>query len=87
MKLTYRGHSYETSAPNQSGASVEQTKVKMIYRGHSYYAVPGSSVAAEAVETSVSATLIYRGHTYERKLRLPKIAQTVRAFNWRYQSA
>ncbi|WP_019498028.1 DUF4278 domain-containing protein [Pseudanabaena sp. PCC 6802] len=87
MKLTYRGISYEVSAPIQpNSVPKEQPKFKLIYRGNTFDYTPRPMVVPEAEETDWSTvTLIYRGNTYERRLPPPKPYQKPRAINWRWQ--
>jgi hypothetical protein len=87
MKLTYRGNSYETSAPIQLASdSKDRPKLKLIYRGCTFDYTPHPLVVSKEVETDRPiATLIYRGNTYERRLQPPKPYQKPQAINWRWQ--
>jgi Domain of unknown function (DUF4278) len=87
MKLPFRGYSYEVPAPIPRGyASKNKSQMKLIYRGEVYNYTPRPVVISGAVEPEgMTVTLIYRGNTYERKLRSPKAYQEPRAINWRYQ--
>jgi hypothetical protein len=85
MKLTYRGISYEVSAPVQlSSDSTEQPKIKLIYRGNTIDYVPPVVVSVDKTDWP-TATLIYRGNTYQRKIQPPQPYQKPRAINWRWQ--
>jgi hypothetical protein len=87
MKLTYRGNSYETSAPIQLASdSIDRPKLKLIYRGCTFDYTPRPLMVSKEVETDRPiATLIYRGNTYERKLQPPKPYHKPQAINWRWQ--
>ncbi len=89
MKLTFRGNSYETSAPIQLASdSTDQPKIKLVYRGHTLDYTSRPVVVSEEVETDgPTVTLIYRGNTYERKLQPPKPYQKPHAINWRWKRA
>lgn len=89
MKLTFRGNSYETSAPIQLASdSTVQPNLKLTYRGCTFDYTPRSLVVSEEVETDgATATLIYRGNTYERKLQPSKPYQKPQAINWRWKRA
>jgi hypothetical protein len=87
MKLTFRGNSYESSAPMQiSFDSTDRSSVKLLYRGNAYYTTSPSAIASQALATDEPrVTLIYRGNSYERKLQSLKPDRKSRAIDWRYQ--
>lgn len=99
MKLTYRGHSYEVSAPTQPSSMTSQADLKLTYRGHTYEhrypttvmskAVSKAMVKAgsEATETyRTTLTLLYRGQTYKHQLQTTtRLSNQFRLPNWRYQ--
>jgi hypothetical protein len=87
MKLTYRGHTYE-SAPVQPSLTLDQSKIKLIYRGQTYYTSLRSVAVYEAIELNEkTVTLTYRGYTYKRKLQLSNLDQRLHSINWRYQAS
>ncbi len=79
MQLIYRGYSYEAYRRNsykvqpstQLGSdSKNSSKVKLIYRGVKIdYIPPPVNIFEEDTTDWDSVTLIYRGNTYERKVR------------------
>lgn len=88
MQLTYRGNSYEVHTPIQLGSdSKDRSKVKLIYRGVTIYV--SSPVKAPEVDKTdwPTATLIYRGNIYERKIQPPNPYQKTCAINWRWKFA
>jgi hypothetical protein len=89
MKLTFRGHSYEVSAPIQLDSdSTGQPQIKLTYRGHAYNSTPRFAVTSKVVEVDAPAvTLLYRGNIYKRQLQSSRLYQKPHAINWRYQES
>lgn len=86
MKLTYRGHAYEVPAPVKfSSDSTTQPKIQLSYRGNRYHYTRGCVVSEDAGTDEITATLIYRGSAYKRRLQLSKLYQQFRTINWRHQ--
>ncbi|MBE9030637.1 DUF4278 domain-containing protein [filamentous cyanobacterium LEGE 11480] len=73
MKLLYRGASYTINNQSaQSPSAVDssrQADVRLTYRGSSYERQPESVLVAATAKANVStATLMYRGQTYDRRV-------------------
>jgi hypothetical protein len=83
MTRTDHGISYKVSAPVQAySIPVDTPKIKLFYRGSVFDYIPRPMVIAQ--EWWPTVTLIYRGVTYERKIRPFKLYQKPRAINWRW---
>jgi hypothetical protein len=83
MKRTYRGISYEVSAPvRHSSDPVDNPQIKLFYQGNVFDYIPRPVRIAQ--EWWPTVTLIYRGVSYERKIPPLKPYQKPRAINWRW---
>lgn len=89
MKLPFRLNLSEVPAPIQLASDSTAHQMKLIYRGNTFYYIPRPVVVSGKVETEdeSTVTLIYRGNTYERKLKPLKPYQEPRAINWRWNRA
>jgi hypothetical protein len=64
--------------------ATDRPKIRL--RGSIFFYTPRPILIAEAVETDgATVPLIYRGNTYQRKLKTPKSYRKPRAINWRWQ--
>lgn len=82
MKLTYRGHSYDSSQPIQPPY---QGSVKMIYRGHTYERTLKLAPAYDHLQ-GPTVTLIYRGQIVSHVLA-PRPRSKPAVINWRFAMA
>ncbi|NEQ54801.1 MAG: DUF4278 domain-containing protein [Leptolyngbya sp. SIO3F4] len=84
MQLTYRGNTYNMTAPIQSDSVVNaQSNIKLTYRGQQYNYTP--PIALSDASASQVVTLTYRGNTYTLKLQPIQCIQESHAINGHYQ--
>lgn len=69
MQLTYRGNTYNMTAPIQSDSVIKnQPKIKLTYRGQQYDYTPPIEQCSTVLSVSQVAALTYRGNTYQHPL-------------------
>jgi hypothetical protein len=74
-----------------TSSSQSQLRFKLIYRGNIFYRDAQPIISTKINSTKINEldeptiTLIYRGNTYERRLKPPKPYQKPRTINWRWQ--
>ena len=88
MKLNSRSKAYKIPAPiNHDSNSTEQPKIQLTYNGNTfdYISRPPVVFSEDDKKDWSTATLIYRGNVFERKLPPLKPYQKPRAINWRWR--